>query len=281
MKLQISKFYKIDPLKSYTELPLFRITLTTAILLALITTVLIILNSDLQWRVDYVGLNSFVEIFRVPLSIMAIAITIIAILATMHRSAQTREQIIITNTQNVFSNYYKHIEEFEKYFSPIVTISPVTCKNIRLTYEKLFPNSFDGNYSINKSIIKVVEYEYSECIKILKKLNQDESNSIHKLIYDILERIDSVFSILNLSIRLGGKRLNVNGKMIVVPEQMKDYLTELRRISLILVQILSFDHYVLIPISLIEFIDLNLSVVPELNIFTQNKFQKFNVFEKE
>lgn len=279
--VDLNKFFKIDPLKSFTELPLFRITFFTAILIALTSTVLIISNSDLQWNFDYVGFNSFVEIFRLPLSILAIAITIVAILATMHRSAQTREQIIITNTQNVFSNYYKHIEEFEKYFNSIISQSPVDSENLRLTYNHLFPNSFDGNYSINEKYLVVVEEEYSKCKKLLIKFNQDDNDSIHKLIYEIRSRIDFVFSLLHLEIRLGGRRLNVDGKMIIVPEHMKDYLSDIKRMSTILVRILSFDHLATIPNSLIQLTNLNLTVVPDLNIITQNKFAKFNVFEEE
>ena len=38
-----------------------------------------------------------------------------ALLAANHRSEQTKAQISSNAQQNLFANFYKHIEEFEKY----------------------------------------------------------------------------------------------------------------------------------------------------------------------
>ena len=69
--------------------------------------------------------------------------------------------------------------------------------------------------------------------------------------------------------------------MIVVTECMKEYLSDIKRISLILDHILSFDYSITIPNSLIQLTSLNLSLVPNFNIYIQSKIVKFNFFEKE
>jgi hypothetical protein len=280
--MEIKNLFKIDPLKSFTELPAFRITIILSISLATIFTILIIFNSDIVWRFDYVGFNSFVEIFRVPLSILAIAVTVIAILATMHRSAQTKEQILSTNRQNIFSNYYKHIEEFEKYYKTITGNGPVYSYNLRLSYERLFPNASIGDYSINSKFILMVQNIYLDCIDLLNEFNKDNDYSLHKLIYQIRLKIDYVFSLLEMRIELGGKRLNVDGNIIVVPEKLKDYLADIRRVSVILSRLISFDNSASIPNSLIQLSNLNLSEVPECSILmNSNKVNKFNPFKIE
>jgi hypothetical protein len=282
MKLYIKKFFKIDPLKSYIELPLFQITLTTAILLALITTVLIISNSDLQWKFDYVGFNSFVEIFRVPLSVMAIAITIIAILATMHRSAQTREQIIITNTQNVFSNYYKHIEEFEKYLNSAIKSKNLIFENLRLAHKCLFPNSFQGNYNVDKGYLGIIEKEYAQIKNLLNNFNCDRKETVHNLLFGIYEGIDNCFSYLYIRIRRDGTRRFENGKLFVVPsDNIVNIINDIKNTSLILIHILAFDREVKIPKSIKQVSSLIISQVPEWNFDSKQKFENFILFNEQ
>lgn len=281
MKSWIKKFVRINPLKSFTELPIFWGTFISLSILALISTILIIINSNLEWLLDYKGFNYFVEIFKVPLSIMALMITFVAILATMHRSSQTKELIIITNKQNSFSNYYKHIEEFEKYMDSVFSHSTVICKNLRLTHRYLFPNSVDGDYSIDRDFLFVIENKFSVCKYLLTKFNQDGEYSVHKLIFETYLNIDNVFSLLHMQIDRGGKRLNVDGKMIVAPEFIKGFIYDIISAASILIQILSFDHLIFIPSSLMLMTKLNPSVVPDWNIFTQNKADKFDVFSNE
>ncbi|WP_404466222.1 hypothetical protein LG331_08015 [Vreelandella aquamarina] len=74
----------------------------------------IFLSSDLTYVPGYMGVNGLLEVFKVPLGILALLFPVVALVSASHRSEQTKKQIIISESQNSFANYYKHVEEFEK-----------------------------------------------------------------------------------------------------------------------------------------------------------------------
>lgn len=106
----------------FFDLKIVRATIIVITCASMVISLLIIFNSDLEMNLSYIGWNNFITIFKVPLGILAILIPLGAIYATHHRSIQTLEQmkqtrmqLKMTASQNEFSNYYKHLEEFEKY----------------------------------------------------------------------------------------------------------------------------------------------------------------------
>jgi len=92
--------------------------------------------------------------FRVPLGILATLIPNIALLAASHRSEQTKEQIRITSEQNVFSNYYKHLEEFLKHCKnwDVKDSRAPLIQSPRRLYGRIYPNSINGDYSIDERL---------------------------------------------------------------------------------------------------------------------------------
>ncbi|WP_345860414.1 hypothetical protein [Shewanella algae] len=141
-----------NPNKSFLSLPIVWFAVSTFLLLSCVSISFIICNSNLELDLSYNGFNSFISIFKFPLGISALIIPVIALLAANHRSEQTKEQIRVTNAQNVFSNYYKHIEEFTKYLSERID------KNIDLRYahSKFYPRASEGDYEIDPKLIDML-----------------------------------------------------------------------------------------------------------------------------
>lgn len=142
-----------DPHTSFLHLKIVRVTIALLVILAFFFGVTIAIKSDLIFDLSYNGFNYFIEVFRFPLGILAMIIPIVALLAANHRSEQTKEQIKLTSTQNTFSNYYKHIEEFIKYNSS-VNFGDVQG---RYCHDVLFPNAKHGDYSLSIDVIEVID----------------------------------------------------------------------------------------------------------------------------
>lgn len=144
-----------DPHKSFLNLEILWFVVGFFNLSAFISWVMIIHYSNIDFEFSYVGFNGFIDIFQVPLGILAIIIPIVALLAANHRSEQTKEQLRLTQEQNNFSNYYKHIEEFEKYCEGHKSEIPEINKP-RQTYVKIFKESKNGIFSISQDSIQEV-----------------------------------------------------------------------------------------------------------------------------
>lgn len=59
--------------------------------------------------------SEFANAFELPIAVIAAAIPLTILAGATHRSAQTKRQIDVQMDQNIFSNYYKHLEEFERF----------------------------------------------------------------------------------------------------------------------------------------------------------------------
>jgi|TARA_R100000655_G_scaffold1316_14_gene5107 hypothetical protein len=90
-------------------------------------------------------INKLLVFYKVPIGIMALLIPLLASLNSAHRSEQTRVQIETANSQNLFQNHFKHIEEFEKYIKTHIPFADILI-GVRQIYNKLFPGSRDGNF---------------------------------------------------------------------------------------------------------------------------------------
>jgi uncharacterized integral membrane protein len=280
--LNLRKYFKIDPLRSFIELPILWVVVIGLSLVAVIIATIIVCNSNLEVELDYRGFNSFVEIFKVPIAILAITVTLAAFLATIHRSAQTREQIITANKQNIFSNYFKHIEEFEKYISASIVDTHVHFQNLRMTHKFLFPKSIYGDYSVNDEFLNLIDKEYSRFVSQLQRFNQAGEKPIFDIFHDIYSSIDHVFSFLSVKIGRPGRQVAQNGKKIAVPTyDLKGAFSAVKDHSAVLEQILLFDPSVIVPSSLKRILGMNLSVVPEWSFQSGKSVQRFDIFSAE
>ncbi|MGI9950626.1 hypothetical protein [Vibrio hyugaensis] len=120
--------------------PTFYIPVALLIVLSIVITIVISVKSHLQWNLTYEGFNFAIVVFRVPLTLLAVCGTWAAFVAANHRSKLAIAQIKLTSEQNVFTNYFKHLEEFEKYMAKQSNIK--LQKSIRDLHDTLY-GSFD------------------------------------------------------------------------------------------------------------------------------------------
>ncbi|MGC9401350.1 hypothetical protein ACP43V_02790 [Vibrio genomosp. F10 str. 9ZC157] len=141
-----------DPHKSFLSLKIVWVMVSILLAMSISSASVILVHSDLESDFSYSGFNYFISVFKFPLAIAALIIPIVALLAANHRSEQTKEQIRVTNSQNVFSNYYKHIEEFTKYLEVRVEKSV----DLRFAHNNLYPNASHGDYNISSQVIALL-----------------------------------------------------------------------------------------------------------------------------
>lgn len=178
-----------DPHKSFLTLRIVWVTVLILVTMSILSAVIIVFNSELELDLSYSGFNHFISIFRFPLAIAALIIPVVALLAANHRSEQTKEQIKVTNSQNIFSNYYKHIEEFIKYLSPRIDKQV----DLRFAHSKVFPESSLGDYTISSKLVLLlselnnVEKEVLEHypIDFNEPLGIELKNKYYTLIHEI------------------------------------------------------------------------------------------------
>lgn len=163
-----------DPHKSFLSLKIVWIMVSILLVMSISSASVIVANSDLEVDLSYSGFNYFISVFRFPLAISALIIPIVALLAANHRSEQTKEQIRVTNSQNVFSNYYKHIEEFTKYLGVRVEKSV----DLRFAHNNLYPNASHGDYNISPKVMVLLSDLDSVVEEVIKHYPTDINMSL-------------------------------------------------------------------------------------------------------
>ncbi|MCE3025768.1 hypothetical protein [Salinicola sp. DM10] len=99
---------------SLFELRLFWISLLIPLAASLLMAGYIGSTSTLYYSAGFEWINEMASVFRVPLAIAALMFPAVALVASAHRSEQTKRQITAMEANNTFSNFYKHKEEFGK-----------------------------------------------------------------------------------------------------------------------------------------------------------------------
>jgi hypothetical protein len=101
------------------------------------------------------GFKKFFELYDAPIKIATAYGVILGLISLNHRSIQTKEQLDRSSkqveqiqAQNLFTNYYKHREEFVKYTEKIA--KALECEPIDtavLIHSNLFPYARFGDYA--------------------------------------------------------------------------------------------------------------------------------------
>ncbi|MBI5593498.1 MAG: hypothetical protein HY881_23840 [Deltaproteobacteria bacterium] len=112
-------------------------------------------HTPLHWDFSYSGFNLCLEIFKVPLGILALIFPSVALIASNHRSRQAAKQILLQNVQNNFANHYTHMEKFEEYCKELKSFkrSFLTAYNPRILHSVIYPKSREGDYSLNSEFL--------------------------------------------------------------------------------------------------------------------------------
>ena len=203
-----------DPETSFFDLPIVRRTAYINFVLSLGSYIIITWQSGLWLRMDwsYNGFNFWMECYRFPLATLAMLIPIGAVYAANHRSEQTKKQIVLTNKQNLFSNYYKHIEEFEKYIEKrLETVLDhkafenlnhvkTTAFDIRQYHRTLFPDLLHtGDTKVDREFLSKLEKHFD--ISMLLKAEQiDSLEKANDLFLKLIKDLKPILTKYHLSL---------------------------------------------------------------------------------
>lgn len=208
-----------DPEKSLISLGIFKAVILTHTIAALCLSIAIIYNSNLSPNFSYEGVNFFVEVFRVPLAILALIIPMVALLASNHRSEQTIAQIKSSTSQNTFSNHYKHLEEFEKYCDTLFGESNKVTRPRHL-HRLIYSDSQQGNYLISKSFVESTERHISICLELMKEMESSEYKIWAPATIKLTDAIKSFSSDHHMYIKSppSGSVLAFEGRKAMIPD---------------------------------------------------------------
>lgn len=138
-----------DARKNFFNLGIVWVTVFILSSAAIVFFMLIFNSSNLIFDSTYAGVNNLVEIYKVPLALLALNIPFIAILGAFHKSEQTRLQIKLSEGQNLFANHYKRLEEFTKHIEKFEHPDKGFKCETKTIYRFLYPESSLGNYALS------------------------------------------------------------------------------------------------------------------------------------
>lgn len=186
------KFLKIDPTVKLSSVPIFKVVAILLPLLSSACILIIVLNSNLTFDFSYEGFNfALFTVFRVPLALLAAGVTILGVIAAIHRSSQTMLQIEKSTEQNTFSNFYRHRQEYVEHFKELSKDFPdhikdnISEKIIRGYYYSTYPENSPTNFTVKPRIgwIETFDEGLIELSYILIKMNNNENVNIILLLY--------------------------------------------------------------------------------------------------
>lgn len=211
---------KIDfsPNKSLFELPIIWWCGGIPLALAFVSFATISVSlSEVGFSFNSDGFNNFASYFKVPAAFAAIGFTLIGICAANHRSEQSRAQIIVSTSQNRFTNHYKHAEEFEKYCKAYheeleshieaqrarykkssVSLSqtlmmPAHFKRIgyRSIHERIYPESRHGSFEISSKYKMKMEEIIDEVLSICESFSGSDSQRWQLAVISLADAVDN------------------------------------------------------------------------------------------
>lgn len=172
----------------------FILSIATPILISIITGATIAYSEPaLKLCFTAACYSGFVDIFKFPITIAALAFPLAGIVAAYHRSIETSKQINISETNNTFSNYIKHRDDFIEHLTQleIQEEHKGRLSDPRILYKILFPENsytfFDPSFHLGDE-------------NFLLKQIEEISNSLSRM-HDTKDYSDeSIFRILQLTV---------------------------------------------------------------------------------
>lgn len=189
----------------------FNLKLTKAVIryfgIAFVITFLISLSEaiTLELSLDSAGVNYLVfKLFKAPVAVAGFALPLLGLIGLNHRSEQTKKQIASatlqlasSERQNLFNNYFKHLEEFTNHVTRNLEESDINKSTLRHGHDFLYPNSLSqGDFSINTVAIEGIEKFLIKTIEFLEsvKAKEDITNGL-----DLLEQVTDFQSKFSLN----------------------------------------------------------------------------------
>ena len=203
----------------------------------------------------------------------------VALIATNHRSEQTREQIRLTNSQNNFTNYYKHLEEFEKFgLKAKEKADPLYYSfNFRALHSGLFDKAKGGDYSPNTVFISEFS-EYSKKMLLLLTSPKDSEKEKIDAICEFMSEQENFHRKHQISLPKWTATRTVSGK--VVPDSVDEIFSSVILLLSEINELAQFDTSYEAPLELFSLINLDISSYYQVSTYDLSK-DNFNSLYSE
>lgn len=279
MWLKIRTLFRFSPDKSFLSLWQVWITIIAILLVAGYLSYEIYSSDSYTSCHTANCYNSFLNDFKFPLGIVTLLIPLLAIYAAQHRSEISIAQIEATESQNRFTNYYKHLEEFQR----LMEKSEIS--DIRELHKTLFPNAKDGSYSIDEKLIANLIVALQKIHQTLKELerfvgslkhgelseseNTEKSVNLLLVAYEPLLNIRSSFKFNDTKYPLGSLKQSLKKNEV----KFLEVLYEIKITSNYLKKLLSFDEKFDMPDVLIKLTELVLPPKESIELSIDNPIE--------
>lgn len=202
VKKNKQSFLQLDDRK-LSEQWLFRLS----ILMPFIISIILCIPLWLETKFDFSskGYDTFLNLYKLPIGVLSLSIPLVAIVAHIHRTIQTAEQIQSSRRKNTTDSFFAHhkfmIEAFGKIPKKTLRVGQVDIEyginDAYLLYDNLFRGSSYENGIIVERLNAITDKLVDELNEInkrlveLRTLSLDEANNILALtqilysIYDI------------------------------------------------------------------------------------------------
>jgi len=266
-----------DPHKSFLSLKILWIVVAIHFAIAVIFSILIIYNSNLTPSYDYTGFNNALNIFKIPLGILALIIPIVALLAANHRSEQTKEQMRLASENNNFSNFYKHTEEFESYLSEHEE-SKTKIALPRKFHRLAFPGAKHGNFKVGERIGSQVDEYLSAIIHASAGLNDQKTwTQAADTLDSLIQRYAENFYIKSYYSSTSGNSISAFERTVFIPDgDVKNLIIATKNISEKIRDSLLFDERYEPSELLTEIIEFDYNKIPSSNITLISNYKPFD-----
>lgn len=125
--------------KSLKDNYLFWLPLAVGVVISLVSVVLISTSVSSTFCTSAQCFSDFLIMYAFPVKVMSGALIVSGFVAVVHRSEQTKYQIDISISQNVFKNYIDHKKEFMDILEKLESGHDVVFKNKTGLYNNIFP----------------------------------------------------------------------------------------------------------------------------------------------
>jgi hypothetical protein len=230
-----------DPKTAFFSLPIVIWTIGIGLASIAIACLLITYYSNREIELSAEGFNELLKIMKFPIFILGFFAALLALYATNHRSEQNKAAMEIAASQNRFSNYYKHIEEYKNYIHSNLEKYFEDYKpniNIRKLHKSLYGNAKNNGIIFSSKIELEIFKVAFKFITSLSKTNFRDEENIENLILNIDDCITSIHSLLD-SIKFSPESNVTNyftdTRTIKIPNaRLKDYLkNSLKKIEIV------------------------------------------------
>lgn len=125
--------------KSLKDNYLFWLPLAVGVVISLVSVLLMSTSVSSTFCISAQCFSNFLIMYAFPVKVMSGALIVSGFVAVVHRSEQTKYQIDISISQNVFKNYIDHKKEFIDILEKLESGHDVVFKNKTGLYNNIFP----------------------------------------------------------------------------------------------------------------------------------------------